>query len=144
MLIRDGEQFVEVLLVERTPPSRPGAGDLRLRVSVAFGTFRGESDAVWVEPSAFRDFVSELQVLEARRQGAATLTSMDPGELILKVHSTSRAGHMGISGQLGRYLPTGDDGMSWCQLPFSLALPCPSLLPGLVAEFRAWSLVDGA
>ncbi len=137
MLIGDKGDFVEVLLVERIPPGLPGAGDLRLHVRVAFSTFRGEYDQVWVEASAFRAFLSELQVLEERRQGSATLMSMSPDELILQVHSTDRAGHMGATGQLGRWCYAGGGGLSWCQVSFDVTLDCPSLLPQVVAEFRA-------
>jgi hypothetical protein len=137
MFIGDDDNFVEVLLVERTPQGLPGAGDLRLHVRVAFSTYRGEYDGVWVEASDFRAFLSELQALEERRRGSATLVSMSPDELRLQVHSTDRAGHIGVTGQLGRWCYAGGGGMSWCQVSFDLALPCPSLLPQVLAEFRA-------
>ena len=44
-----------------TPMTLPGAGDLRLPLRVAFGTFRGEYDEVWVRAPAFQDFLSELR-----------------------------------------------------------------------------------
>jgi hypothetical protein len=136
MLVRNNGNFVEVLLVERTPRSLTGAGDLRLHVRVALSSFRGEYDEVWVEATTFQDFLSELQALEERRQGSATLASMSPGELRLQIHSTDRAGHMGVTGQLGRWCYAGGGGMSWCQIPFNIALSCPSLLSQLLAEFR--------
>lgn len=142
MLVGDDANFVEVLRAERTPQGLPGAGDLRLHVRVAFSTFRGEYDGVWVEAPAFRAFLSELQALEERRQGSATLRSMSPGELILQVHSTDRAGHMGVTGQLGRWCYAGGGGMWWCQVPFDFALPCPSLLRQILAEFH--SMVESA
>lgn len=114
LLLRDGESFVEILLLERTPTTLPGAGDLRLSVRVACSTFRGEYDEVWVGAPGFRDFLSELQALEARRQGSVTLESMSPGELMLEIRSTDRAGHMAASGQLGRWCCAGSDEMSWC------------------------------
>ena len=61
---------------------------------------------------------------------------MSPAELILVVRSTDRAGHMAASGQLGRWCYAGDEGMSWCQIPFSFSF-CPSLLPGILEGFRA-------
>src|SRR5262245_29285611 len=107
MHIRDGDSFVELDLVERTPPTLPGSGDLRLHIQVAQSTFRGEYDGVWVAAPAFRDFLSELQTLVTSRQGSAQLESMSPGELILEVRSTDRAGHMAASGQLGRWCYAG-------------------------------------
>ena len=136
MLVRDNGDFVEVLLVERIPRTLPGAGDLRLHVRVAVSTFRGEYDGVWVEARAFQTFLSELRALEERRQGSATLASVSPDELLLQIHSTDRAGHMGVTGQLGRWCYAGG-GRSWCQVDFNFALSCPSLLPQLLAEFRA-------
>ena len=76
-------------------------------------------------------------MLEERRRGSATLGSMSPDELLLQIHATDRAGHIGITGQLGRWCSAGGANMSWCQIPFDLALPCPSLLPQVLAEFRA-------
>jgi hypothetical protein len=137
MLVRNNGDFVEVLLVERTPRALPGAGDLRLHVRVACRTFCGENDGVWVEATAFQDFLSELQVLEERRQGSATLASISPGELRLQIQATDRAGHIGVTGQLGRWCYTGGSGMSWCQVTFDFPLSCPSLLPQILAEFRA-------
>jgi hypothetical protein len=110
---------------------------LRLHVRVAFSAFCGENDEVWVEATAFQDFLCELQVLEKRRQGSAALASMSPGELQLQIHATDRAGHIGVTGQLGRWCFAGGGGMSWCQVPFNFALSCPSLLPEILAEFRA-------
>jgi hypothetical protein len=137
MLVGDNDEFLEVLMVERTLQGLPGAGDLRLHVRVAFSTFRGEYDEVWVDAPAFQAFLLELQALEERRQGSAILASMSPNELLLQIHSTDRAGHMGVSGQLGRWCYAGGGGMSWCQVPFSFTLPCPSQLPRILAEFRA-------
>jgi hypothetical protein len=137
MLVRENGYFVEVRLVERTPPSLPGAGDLRLHVGVAFSSFQGEYDEVWVEAAAFQTYLSELQALEERREGSATLKSMSPDELLLRIHSTDRAGHMGVRGQLGRWCYAGGGGLSWCQVPFHFTLSCPSLLPQILAEFRA-------
>jgi hypothetical protein len=136
MLLRDADSFIEILLIERTPATLPGAGDLRFSARVAFGTFRGECDEIWIAAPAFRDFLSGLQALEARRQGSAVLESMSPGELLLEVDSTDRAGHMAASGQLGRWCYAGGEGMSWCQVPFYFSF-CPSLLPGILEEFRA-------
>jgi hypothetical protein len=137
MLVGDNDNFVEVLLVEATPQALPGAGDLRLRVRVTFSTFHAEYDRVWVTASDFQAFLSELKALEERRQGSATLASMSPNELILQVHSTDRAGHMAVTGQLGRWCYARGNGMLWCQLPFDFALSCPSQLPQFLAEFRA-------
>lgn len=136
MLIGDDDNFIEVNLAELTPPTLMGAGDLCLRVRVAFSTFRGENDEVWVGADAFRVFLSEPQAPETR-QGLATLLSISPGELLLEFHSIDRAGHLGLTGQLGRWCHAGGGGMSWCQLPFHFVLPCPSLMPVLLAEFRA-------
>lgn len=140
MLIRNNGNFVEILLVERIPETLPAAGDLHLHVRVACRTFCGENDGVWVEATAFQDFLSELQVLEERRQGSATLASISPGELRLQIQATDRSGHIGVTGQLGRWCYTGgSDGseMSRCQVTFDFPSSCPSLLPQILAEFRA-------
>lgn len=137
MLIRNNGNFVEILLVERIPETPPAAGDLHLHVRVACRTFCGEYDGVWVEATAFQDFLSELQFLEEWRQGSATLASISPGELRLQIQATDRAGHIGVTGQLGRWCYTGGSKMSWCQVTFDFPLSCPSLLPQILAEFRA-------
>jgi hypothetical protein len=103
MLLGDCDNFVEIHRIERTTATLHGAGDVRLAVRVAFGTFRGEYDEVWVAAIAWRQFLSDLHTLEARRQGSADLESLSPGELRLELRSTDRAGHMAASGQLGRW-----------------------------------------
>ena len=59
MLIRNNGNFVEILLVERIPETLPAAGDLHLHVRVAVNAFRGENDKIWVEATAFHDFLSQ-------------------------------------------------------------------------------------
>ena len=144
MVVRNVEGFVEVLLVERSPSGFAGAGDLRLQVRVAFSTFTGEYDQVWIESNAFRDFLAQLRTLEAQRRGSAILSSMSPGELDLEIHSIGSAGQMAASGQLGRHTLISDGGWAWCQIPFYFQLSSPSLLPELLAEFQLWHSWAGA
>jgi hypothetical protein len=126
VVIREGGDSIEVIATDRVPVHLPSAGDTRLAVTVQSRGFTG-AVAAWVEAPVLRAFVRQLRELEARRQGSAELASMSPGEFLLRVFACDRVGHMAVTGRLAR---------AGQALEFEFAF-CPSLLPGVVAEFAA-------
>lgn len=96
MLVRDGDDYLELTATELYTLVY-GEGDtrfvVRVRVSSLFAEFTAES-LCWVELRALAAFVEQLRVLEERRQGAAAVESMSPGELRLEVSTIDRAGHV--------------------------------------------------
>ncbi len=112
------------------PSDDGGAPDLRLEVTARVDGFQGFVE-IWVETTAWADFVVALTRLEATRRGAATIESVSPGELTLTIGSMDAAGHMAASGQLRRDGPEAKLSMTFG--------PCsvdPSLLPELVRLSR--------
>ncbi len=126
MVIRDGGDSLEVVATDQVPAHLPGAGDTQLAVTVQSRGFGGKGSA-WVEAPVLLAFVDQLRQLDADRQGRAELASMSPGEFMLRVFTTDRAGHLAVAGRL-----TG----AGQALEFEF-LFCPSRLPGMVAGFAA-------
>src|SRR5258705_6881732 len=83
--------FLEIELLERgTMPGRD-QGALRLAVSVRSGDFSGRYDQVWIDDDEWRTFTTALARLERARSGAASVSSMSPGEFDLTIQVTDRA-----------------------------------------------------
>ena len=101
VLIRDGEDFLELAVTERGAAGSPDAGDTRFAVRVRVigkdTVFTGETWC-WVGRRVRSAFAQRLRELEERRQGSAALESMSLGELKLEVRSTDRAGHVAAFG----------------------------------------------
>jgi hypothetical protein len=134
MVLRDGNDFIELKMAERTPEGLQGAGDVRFNARVQFSTFSAESD-VWVAAPALRSFVEQLREVERTRRGAASLTSMSPGELRLEIRATDSMGHVGAFGELGRWCRGTLPARFWSAVSFGIPFD-PSLLAGILEEFE--------
>jgi hypothetical protein len=124
VVIREGDDRLEIRLTDRVPGHLPGAGDVRLAVAVESRGFTGAGVA-WADAPQLRAFVGQLRELEVRRRGAAELGSMPPGEFALRVFTTDSSGHVAVAGRLAR---------SGQAIEFEFPF-CPSLLPGIVSDF---------
>jgi hypothetical protein len=144
MLVRDGEDFLELAVTDRGAPGAPDAGDtrfvVRVRVTSKDTVFTAETWC-WAELRALAAFAGQLRALEERRQGVAVLESMSPGELRLEIRSTDRAGHVAATGQVGHWCYGGTGQPLWSAIGFGIPF-CPTELPALVQEFG--SLVESA
>lgn len=139
MIIREGENFLEIPHTDTSPPATPTPGDVRLSVCVSSDGFTGTSSHVWVDAASFSQFVGKLQALEAHRRGTARLEAMSsPDEFWFELRAIDRAGHMAAFGRLCRwqFLSAGEGYHQ--AVEFGLEF-CPSLLPGVVAAFHAMS-----
>src|SRR5688572_15366390 len=119
---------IEIECAEILGADSPAHGDLLLLVSVQSGEFSGRVDT-WVDQASWSDFLRQLQELEQRRQGSATLESISPGELCLTVKSTDRTGHMAIHGLIGVRGATRELRLEFSPIPFE-----PSELAELLRE----------
>jgi hypothetical protein len=139
MIVRTGSDYLDISVKEQIPRGQHGRGDvefrIRVRVSGPDTEFVADTSP-WVVSESLAQFVSELRRLESERAGAAMLVSISPGELTLEVGIVGRAGHVAVSGQVGRHLYMRDQ-LVWCALPFDLPLSDPTELSALVAEFEA-------
>jgi hypothetical protein len=105
--------------------------DLRVTVSVEQGGFSAKADA-WVLEEVWREFLSDLAILEEIGQGAALLEAMSPEELRLSFRSTDSAGHMAVEGFVG-VRAAGHA----AKLTFSPVAFDPTELPRVLRELRA-------
>lgn len=145
MLIRDGDDYLEITVAERSTVAHD-AGDTLFSVRVRVGglsTALTAESLCWVGLGALAAFAGQMQTLEQRRQGSAVLESMSPGEFRLEVRATDRAGHMAAFGQVGRWLGVGRGEPYWSAVAFRVAF-CPTELPALVREFAALSTAPDA
>ena len=102
----DNEQ---VLTVERSgfgEPGIPADEDLLINVTIVVGGYPA-ADQAWVVANDWREFMLELRALERTRQGQAALRGASPQDLQLIFKATERAGHMAVSGFVGRNSPDG-------------------------------------
>jgi len=138
MLLRNGEDFLELTVTERgSGPERPGDTEfaVRVRVSSMDNLFVGQTRC-WIDVERLAAFAQELRLLEERRQGSAAVESMSSEELRLEICSTDRAGHMAARGSAGHWCFLGGSKPHWCAVSFYVPF-CPSELPALVREFQA-------
>jgi hypothetical protein len=138
MLVRDGNDFLEVIVADRcTVVHAVGDTQFTVRVQVSnLNTVFAVESLCWVSLPELVAFAEQLRVLEERRQGSAVLGSMSPGELRLEIRTTDRAGHVAVVGQIGRWLGVGSGEPYWCAVAFQVPF-CPTELPALVSEFSA-------
>ena len=138
MLIKDGENFLELTVIHRSNTVYD-AGDtqfaVRLQITGQKTIFAVEAGC-WIELRLLVAFAKQLSTLEEQRQGAAALQSMSPDEFQLEIRSTDQIGQMAAVGQVGHWFHTGAGDPYWSDIKFRVPF-CPSELPTLVSEFRA-------
>jgi hypothetical protein len=101
MTIRDGNNWIEIEIVDRVPSDLPTPGDVELSVAVSSSNFSGQG-FTWVESQTFAVFLQQLRELELSRQGSAELEGMSPGEFCLRIASINRRGHMAVIGEVSK------------------------------------------
>jgi len=143
VLVRDGEDYLELVVAERSAVVHDAGDtrfDVRVRVSGLHAVLTADVSC-WVESRALAAFADQLRALEERRQGSAVLESMSPGELRVEVRSTGRAGHVAAVGQVGWWLGVGAGEPYWSAVAFRVPF-CPTELPALVREFSALAVAQ--
>ena len=131
----DPQQFeLSVAEVERGAPGVYAGGDVLVVVRVRLRDFSGAVDA-WVLRESWGNFLSQLRRLERDRTGEATLESMSPRELHLRVFALDRAGHMGVEGELRSYYSAAHR-PEVTTLKFGAIEIDPTALPAFVRELE--------
>jgi hypothetical protein len=97
MIIKEGPNSVDL----RISGPQAGTSDRRATVNVVVPGFSGAVET-WIEKVDWEGFLEELRELERGRQGRAQLSADDPRDFQLTITATDRAGHMEVSGRLGR------------------------------------------
>jgi hypothetical protein len=101
MVIRYGDNFVEIVATNRVPENEPTPGDTRLVITVCSHGFAGQG-AAWIAAPCLAAFVQQLRVLEERRHGSAAIESLSPGEFHLRIWSVDHRGQIAVGGRLLR------------------------------------------
>ena len=139
MVLREMDDFLEVLHTETAPPGIPAEGALRFSVRVCSSGFSGSSASVWVDAAAFQKFLIQLRELESCRRGTARLEALgSPDEFWLELRAVDRLGHLAVFGELSssRFLSTGQRQQQGVEFGFEF---CPSLLPTVLREFASFA-----
>ena len=84
MLIREGDNFLEVIALERITGNLPTPGDTQFEIRVQSFGFAGQG-WTWIDALSLRSFAEQLRKLENQRQGKAELESMSPREFWLNI-----------------------------------------------------------
>ncbi len=124
MRIATSTGWIEIEPVEVLEASSPAYGDFLLTASIQSGEFAARTSC-WVSADSWSAFLRDLSELERRRAGAATLASMSPDDLQLKLSVIDRLGHVAISGFVSA---------SEYRLQFAPISLDPTDLPRLVEE----------
>jgi hypothetical protein len=107
MRIGTEKEFIELTELDRNPSGTPCAGDIQINVSVKLQEFGGRYSEVWLEFSAMKCFLTQIEALEEFRQGSAKISSMSPEEFSFEIRSSDKLGHMEIEVSLQRYQHSG-------------------------------------
>ena len=134
MLIRSGEDYVELIPTDRVSDQLPTPGNTRLNVTICSSGFRG-SGSTWVDSTRLAAFLDELRVLDRQRRGVAELESISPGEFQLRIQSVDRKGHLAVGGRLVQRVHGGDAGPHQHLVEFGFEFD-PSILPHVLAGFK--------
>ena len=104
-------------------------GDVRLSVTVQSHGFTGGTD-VWVMRAELNAFTRALNAVNMSLAGSATLRSVSPDELDLRVVAVSSRGHLAAQGSLG-YHVYEREAMYWHSVTFGFEFE-PSQLEAAV------------
>jgi hypothetical protein len=102
--LTNGHHVLEMdLLSIETDVSLPSYGDAVLWIHAASHGYTGQSRA-WVFKEALSNFCSSLLHLERTLEGEATLASISPNKLALRVFAVSSRGHLAVEGSTGYHV----------------------------------------
>ena len=106
MKIENADNFIELDIEIESEKSLPSFGDAYVSIIVSSHGFSGRNQ-VWVQREELKSFCTSLVKLEKYRKGEATLNSISPGELKLRIYSVDSQGHLAIEGSTG-YVVSSD------------------------------------
>ena len=98
MKIESGDNFITLNVTLEEDNSLPSHGDALISLSIHSNGYSGHNE-VWIGSEELQEFCTSLLKLEKERKGDATLSSISPGELYLKLYSVDSVGHLAISGK---------------------------------------------
>jgi hypothetical protein len=108
--------FLEIEASVENDSSLPSYGDAQLLLRVQSKGFTGQAMA-WVRGDELAAFNKALVSLNVTLRGEATLSSMSPGELALKLLSVSSRGSLAVQGSVGHHIHS-ENSMFWHSVSF--------------------------
>lgn len=96
---------LELLREEGDSDSANGYPSVLFRAAASSNGFRGESEA-WVFTKHLENFCKSLVSLNDLLRGEASLDSLSPNELSVKLAAVNLRGYLGVSGQIGNHFFT--------------------------------------
>jgi hypothetical protein len=94
--------------------------DPYLNVVVSSNGFSGKND-LYVFGEAFKSFCTSLRSLEVSLKGEATLESISPNELQLKLYNANGRGHIAVTGSTGCWIGFGEE-QFWHSVAFGFII----------------------
>jgi hypothetical protein len=110
--------------------------DPHLAVAATSGSFSGSNPSVHVSRTDWDAFLRDLERLEASRTGEATVTSMSPGALELRIAAVDRLGHLAVVGQISDHVLGRGHQRVTSRIAFEIELD-PAALPALLSSLRS-------
>ena len=105
MRLGNADSYIDIEVRDPVAANMPGAGDLRLRVTVHGAGFTGDQQNVWVRGNAAERFINDLYAMARGERDDVTLGSPSSNkELSLKV-SRPMQSHVVLEGKLRRSGP---------------------------------------
>ncbi|QQE80615.1 hypothetical protein [Alicyclobacillus sp. SO9] len=97
VLSDDRESYIEMIPVEYESQHLPSVS---LMISISASSYghlySASNPTVWFTKESLKKFISDLNLLDASRQGAATLQSMSPNECEISIFAFDHRGHVAI------------------------------------------------
>lgn len=137
MRLGNADSYIDIEAHEHIAANMPGAGDLRLKVTVHGAGFTGEQQDVWVRRNSAERFISDLYAMARGQCDEATLGSpRRSGELTFTVSRPMRS-HVVLEGKLKRTGP-GSPATISSSVVFAIYLDVKDLA-GVADQFaEAW------
>jgi hypothetical protein len=105
MRLGNADAYIDIEVHEPVAANMPGAGDLRLGITIHGAGFTGDQDNVWVRGNAAERFINELYAMARGERDDVTLGSPSSNkELTLKVSRPMRS-HVVLEGKMRRTGP---------------------------------------
>lgn len=116
MRLENGASFIEMDVAFEQDVSLQSHGDANVAFNLMSNGFGGHSKS-WVYAEEFSAFRMALIVLEQSLKGEATLESISPNELKLRIYAVNSRGYLAVEGETGRSV-LAQDKMFWHSVSF--------------------------
>jgi len=134
MVIQEGDDRLEIDVVDQFQSHSSPNRDVELSVEVSSAGFRGHGFA-WISADAIAGFLTQLRELENRRQGSAELRGDSAEEFRLRFWSVNGRGHVAVGGVVTKQVHRGEGSPYPHRVEFGFEFDSTTL-PTILSEFR--------